>query len=175
MEILRRLIENVDSGTRCVLATVVAAHGSAPRGQGARMLLRADGGREGTVGGGEVEGEVLRAAQGMLAGGPAGRVIEMPTNCGGTVTVMLERFGPQRRLLVVGAGHVGRALALAAAHAGYRVTLASPGGAERPEGAGVTVFGAALFEPVPRIRHLVAESARGGIEGMANEGKIPCC
>ncbi len=46
------------------------------------------------------------------------------------MTVMLEKFAPQRRLLVVGAGHVGRALARAASHAGYRVALTSPGGPE---------------------------------------------
>ncbi len=134
MEILRQLIESVEAGARCVLATVVVAHGSAPRGQGARLLVRADGTRHGTVGGGEVEGEVLVAAQAMFAGGPAGRVLEMSTNCGGTVTVMLERFGPQRQLLVVGAGHVGVALATAGARAGYRVTVASPGGTERLAG-----------------------------------------
>jgi xanthine dehydrogenase accessory factor len=134
MRILRRLIESVDAGASCVLATVVAAHGSAPRGQGARQLVLADGTREGTVGGGEVEAAVLAAAREMLAGGPGGRVLEMPTNCGGTVTVMLERFSPARRVLVVGAGHVGAALARAAAHAGFRVTVASSSGTERLAG-----------------------------------------
>ncbi len=131
MEILRRLIESVDSGGSCVLATVVVAHGSAPRGAGARLLVRGDRSREGTVGGGEVEREVLAAAQAMLAGGPGERVLEIPTNCGGTVTVMLERFGPHRRLLIIGAGHVGAALATAGAQAGFHITLASHSGVER--------------------------------------------
>jgi len=134
MEILRQLIESVDSGGSCVLATVVAVHGSAPRGAGARLLIRGDGSREGTVGGGEVEGEVLAAAGAMLAGGPAARVLEMDTGCGGTVAVMLERFAPQRRMLVIGAGHVGAALAVTGARAGYCVTVASPGGTERLAG-----------------------------------------
>jgi xanthine dehydrogenase accessory factor len=67
----------------------------------------------------------------MLAAGASGRVVEKPINCGGTVTVMLEKFGPQRRLLVIGAGHVGAALATAGARAGYQVTVASSAAAER--------------------------------------------
>lgn len=130
MKVLRRLIESVDAGESCVLATVVAVTGSAPRRQGARLLLRAGGATDGTVGGGEVEAETLATARVMLAGGEPSRTLEMTTNCGGTVTVILERFGPPRRLLIVGAGHVGAALAVAGARVGYRVTVASPGGSE---------------------------------------------
>ncbi|HVN32740.1 MAG TPA: XdhC family protein [Thermoanaerobaculaceae bacterium] len=143
MNVLRRLIENVDAGTTCVLATVVQAKGSAPRRQGARLLLSASGTKDGTVGGGEVEAAVLDAAHGMLAGGLNAYTLEMPTNCGGTVMVMLERFGPHRRLVVVGAGHVGAALATAGARAGYQVTVASPTGVELRALAGVEIVAAA--------------------------------
>jgi xanthine dehydrogenase accessory factor len=131
MNILRRLIETVDSGTSCVLATVVKVDGSAPRREGTRLLLSSAGQREGTVGGGEVEGAVLETARAMLSDGPGTRVLEMPTGCGGVVAVLLEKFGPNRRLLVIGAGHVGSALAIAGARAGYSVTVASLGGVER--------------------------------------------
>jgi xanthine dehydrogenase accessory factor len=171
MEILRRLIESVDAGGRCILATVVAAHGSAPRGQGARMLVRADGTRDGTVGGGEVEAAVLAAAQTMLAGGPGGRVLEMPTNCGGAVTVMLERFSPARRLLVVGAGHVGVALASAGARAGFLVTVASSGGTERLAGVPgvetVTAASPAMLErwESPEATHVIVATGDAGADG----------
>ncbi len=49
--------------------------------------------------------------------------------CGGTATVMLEIVERAPRLLVVGAGHCGRALARAAAFTGWDVTVAD----ERPE------------------------------------------
>jgi xanthine dehydrogenase accessory factor len=144
MNVLRRLIETVDAGATCVLATVVQVHGSAPRRQGARLLLLADGTREGTVGGGEVEAAVLESARGMLAGGPNEHTLEMPTNCGGTVMVMLERFGPSRRLLIIGSGHVGAALAITGARAGYRVMVASPTAVERlAEVAGIETISAA--------------------------------
>ncbi len=134
MEVLRRLLQAVDEGDTCVLATVAGVRGSAPRKDAARLLVSRRGVRAGTVGGGEVEAAALAAAEQMLSGPDAPRLLEVATRCGGVVTVMLEKFAPQRRLLVVGAGHVGRALAASASHAGYRVTLASPGGPEPLDG-----------------------------------------
>jgi xanthine dehydrogenase accessory factor len=98
-------------------------------------------------------------------------VIEMPTNCGGTVTVMLERFGPQRRLLVVGAGHVGAALATAGARAGYQVTVASPGAADRLAGVGgiatVATAGPALLDgwEAPEATHVVIATGDASADG----------
>jgi xanthine dehydrogenase accessory factor len=130
MQVLRRLLQAVDEGDTCVLATVAGVTGSAPRKAGTRLVVSARGVRHGTVGGGEVETAALASAAEMLAGHDSSRTLEIATNCGGVVTLMLEKFSPQRRLLVVGAGHVGKAVARAGAHAGYRVTLAAP---ERPE------------------------------------------
>ena len=132
MQVLRRLLQAVDEGDTCVLATVAGVTGSAPRKAGTRLLVSARGVRRGTVGGGEVEAAALANAAEMLAGRDSGRTLEIATNCGGVVTLMLEKFSPQRRLLVVGAGHVGTAVARAGAHAGYRVTLAAPARPEPP-------------------------------------------
>ncbi len=123
MEVLRRLLQAVDEGDICVLATVAGARGSAPRKDAARLLVSARGLRIGTVGGGEVEAAALAAAAEMLAGPDGSRLFEIATNCGGVVTLMLEKFGSQRRLLIVGSGHVGQAVALAGSQSGYRVTL----------------------------------------------------
>jgi xanthine dehydrogenase accessory factor len=130
MQVLKRLLQAVDEGDTCILATVAGVKGSAPRKAGTRLLVSARGVRHGTVGGGEVEAAALTHATEMLAGHESSRTLEIATNCGGVVTLMLEKFSPQRRLLVVGAGHVGTAVARAGAHAGYRVTLAAP---SRPE------------------------------------------
>ncbi len=133
MEVLRRLLQAVDEGDTCVLATVASARGSAPRKDTARLLISARGLRVGTVGGGEVEAAATATAAEMLAGPDRPRVLEVATNCGGVVTVMLEKFAPQRRVLVVGAGHVGQAVARTAAHAGYRVTLVGAGAPRQPD------------------------------------------
>ena len=123
MEVLRRLLQAVDEGDTCVLATIAGARGSAPRKDAARLLVSARGLRIGTVGGGEIEAAALAGASEMLGGPDGSRLFEIATNCGGVVTVMLEKFGPRRGLLIVGAGHIGRAVAQAAAEAGYRVAV----------------------------------------------------
>ena len=78
------------------LATVTERHGSAPRSVGTRMLILPDGTAAGSIGGGELEGEVIRKAQYMLeAGEPAETEVKAALNadgmaCGGSVTVRLE-------------------------------------------------------------------------------------
>lgn len=114
-----------------MLATVVGVTGSAPRPPGARMLVRADGSTEGSTGGGEVEQAAIDEAQQMHGrGGASAQLLETGTDCGGKVSVFLERLDPARRLVIVGAGHVGKEVALLAARAGFSVTLLDPA----PEG-----------------------------------------
>ncbi len=135
MEILERLVRVCGGGGTAVLATVVRVVGSAPRHEGARMLVLPGGGTEGTVGGGEVEERSREAALEMLdAGRPRHRTVEVATQCGGRVEVFLELFGGARRLVVVGGGHVGAAVARLAATVGYRVTVVDPAGAPRLSG-----------------------------------------
>ena len=148
MDALRSLIAATDSGTVTVLATVIAVRGSAPRGPGARMLVDGSGHITGTVGGGEVETTACAAAAEMLAGGDTTRTLEVPTRCGGVATVFLERFGVPRRLVVVGAGHVGRAVVSAATSASFAVTVIDRSGAvELADSAGVRVLVLVATDP----------------------------
>ncbi len=57
-----RIRDAITAGERVALISVVAVQGSVPRGVGARILLRADGGFFGTIGGGALEHEALAAA-----------------------------------------------------------------------------------------------------------------
>lgn len=134
MNVLRQALEWVDAGRTCVLVTVVQAEGSAPRKHGARLVLASDGQQVGTVGGGEVEERALAEARGLLQSGDATRVVEQVATCGGTVGLFCEKLQPERRLVVVGAGHVGRAVAVAAAQAGFRVTVVAPSAPDRLAG-----------------------------------------
>jgi xanthine dehydrogenase accessory factor len=119
---------------RASLATVVAATGSTPRDTTARMLVLSDGTTRGTIGGGKFESLVIADARKLLEdhGLPFTRrydfVPEGPNAfgavCGGTATVLIEVLERSPRLLVVGGGHCGRALARAAAFSGYDVTVA---------------------------------------------------
>lgn len=114
-------------GQPCVLATVIGSRGSSPRKSGARMVVRPDGGITGTIGGGALEQEVILASQRALADGgePRTAVFKLDESfghaCGGELTVLIEPLGGMPRLVVCGAGHVGKALTHLAALAGFRV------------------------------------------------------
>ena len=83
-----------------VLAVIVSKEGSAPRGIGTKMLLTPDG-QTGTIGGGLLEADILRAGREMLAGTERFRLArfaltpertEETMACGGSVEVFLERL-----------------------------------------------------------------------------------
>ena len=115
-------------GTPAVLAIIVAAFGSTPQKTGAKMLVKADGSTAGTVGGGKVEAEVVQTALKVLQSGTP-RLLDLELTeaagylCGGHLRVYLEPVVSAPPLIIVGAGHVGLALAALAAFVGYRVTL----------------------------------------------------
>lgn len=169
---------------RLAMATVVSAVGSTPRETTARMLVLPDGSTRGTVGGGKFESLVIADAKRLLEdhGLPFTRDYAfVPTGensfgavCGGTVTVLLEIVEKAPRLLVVGGGHCGRALARAAAFTGYEVTVAD----EREEQLDPAAFpsGARLVHvkddysdlPLPRPEDFVAIVSRGHVtDGLA--------
>ena len=54
-------------GQSFVVATLFDKAGSAPRMAGAKMVVRPDGTIAGTIGGGRLEADAMRAAQGVLA------------------------------------------------------------------------------------------------------------
>jgi xanthine dehydrogenase accessory factor len=86
-----------------VRAVVVSCAGSCPREVGADMLVWADR-AEGTIGGGALEHDVIAASRTMIAApatkwqrevrayhlGP-----DLNQCCGGAVSILLERFGPE--------------------------------------------------------------------------------
>jgi xanthine dehydrogenase accessory factor len=88
-------------GRPAVLATIVGARGSTPRGIGSRMLIEPERGLTGTLGGGCGEAEVIDLAAEVLGSGQP-RVVRIdltedlltwsPAICGGTFEVLLERI-----------------------------------------------------------------------------------
>jgi xanthine dehydrogenase accessory factor len=124
--------------TPAVLAIIVAAFGSTPQKTGAKMLVKADGSTMGTVGGGKAEAEVVQAALKVLhAGKPRLLDLEMTEAagylCGGHLRIYLEPVVAAPPLIIVGAGHVGLALAALAGFVGFRVTLADDREVPLPE------------------------------------------
>jgi xanthine dehydrogenase accessory factor len=99
----RRILEEIvaasESNRPVVLATIVRAKGSTPRGVGSRMLIDPARGPIGTIGGGCGEAEVVNAARLALDDGQA-RLVRVdltddvysfsPAVCGGVFDVLLE-------------------------------------------------------------------------------------
>jgi len=120
-----------EQGVSVALATIITVVGSVPRHVGSKMLIRPDGTIIGTVGGGAMESLVVRDAQAALSDGAA-RTTSYTLNdirngdpgiCGGTVEVFIEPLFSRPTLLVIGCGHVGKALAELGKWTGYRVLV----------------------------------------------------
>ena len=130
-EIFGAIVSARESGQAVALTTVIRVSGSVPRHAGSKMLVWPDGRIVGTVGGGEMEARVVRDAQTALADNQS-RLVSYTLNdvnsgdpgiCGGTVEVFVEPLINAPTLLVIGCGHVGKALAELAQWLGYRVMV----------------------------------------------------
>lgn len=114
------------------LAQIVDSRGSTPR-HSAEMLIHQDGTTFGTIGGGMVERKVIDEAQqalrerkprlfhGRMARNGADAV---GSDCGGAMTVFISVHGLRPRLVLIGAGHVNRAIAQSAALLGFDIAVA---------------------------------------------------
>ena len=123
-------------------ARIARVQGSSPRDEGAEMFVTATA-LAGTIGGGQAEWQTLTRARDMLAQGEMRTQLDIALGpeigqcCGGRVSVELHRLGESQRaahlarienaqrphLLILGAGHVGRALAQVALTLPWRVIL----------------------------------------------------
>jgi xanthine dehydrogenase accessory factor len=119
------------------LCTVVRSQGSTPRHSTSKMLVYENGNFIGTVGGGELENRVFEEAMEALNDGQP-RLLEYnmadpkrgdPGVCGGTVEVFVEPILPAPTLVVIGGGHVGKAVAHLAKWLNFRVAVTD----DRPE------------------------------------------
>jgi xanthine dehydrogenase accessory factor len=135
--IFQLVTELESSGNAGALCTVIASKGSAPRRAGTKMLVYHDGSIAGTVGGGELENRVLSVAlEAISEGHPRTLTFTMsdptrgdPGVCGGQVEVYVEPILPAPILVVVGGGHVGKAVSHLANWLGFQVVVSD----DRPE------------------------------------------
>lgn len=131
------------SGQPAVLAMIVSAQDSSPRGAGSKMLVRMTGQIIGSIGGGAIEKIALETALEMLSrntptrlqqydltsGNAASIHTKTGMQCGGTVTVYFELVRPFDRLIIFGAGHIGTAIAPIAQACGFFISIVD----DRPE------------------------------------------
>jgi xanthine dehydrogenase accessory factor len=125
------LVHALQNNTPAALATVVKTIGSSPRAVGAKMLVYADGSIVGSVGGGEMELQVIAHAREVIRQGQA-RYLDFnlskpergdPMVCGGEMEIFVEPLISTPTLLIAGAGHVGAACAELGKFLGFRIVV----------------------------------------------------
>ncbi|QQS16990.1 MAG: EF2563 family selenium-dependent molybdenum hydroxylase system protein [Neisseriales bacterium] len=113
------------------LAVIVETKGSTPRHQ-AQMIVKTDGTIIGTIGGGMLERFVIKEAlEAIRLGEPrliSGNLSHHGTealhmDCGGSAKVLINVFGQSAQLVLVGGGHVNRAIAYLAHRLGFSITV----------------------------------------------------
>ena len=121
----------IESGGIGALCSIIESSGSTPRHAGSKMLVYEDGKFTGTVGGGEMENRVYKEAMQTIGDGKS-RLVSYsmvdpsrgdPGVCGGTVEIYIEPILPPPTLVVIGGGHVGKAVAHLAKWLGFRVAV----------------------------------------------------
>jgi xanthine dehydrogenase accessory factor len=140
-DLARQCIAQGETVARVTLSRV---RGSAPREEGATMLVTRDG-MAGSIGGGTLEWRALAQAQRGLSSGPSRSVTrhalgpDLGQCCGGHVELLTEIFDvtnfalwqeetlvKTRTLCLFGAGHVGKALVLVLAQTDLAVIWIDP-------------------------------------------------
>jgi Xanthine and CO dehydrogenases maturation factor, XdhC/CoxF family len=108
-----------DNGVAFAIATIISAEGSTPRNT-AKMIIQSDGSTSGTIGGGPLELYVIREAMAAIRDNRS-KVVEYNLNsdaqdgiemlCGGVIHIFMEVIAARPRVVMIGAGHVGTAIA----------------------------------------------------------------
>ncbi len=137
MNIYEEIVELQRKGMSGALCTILESHGSVPRHTGSKMLVKENGSLIGSVGGGEIENRVIKEAKLAMSDGKPRRLEYKLVNpaagdpgiCGGTAEVYVEPILPNPMVLVIGGGHVGKAVVHLAKWLGFRVVLSD----DRPE------------------------------------------
>jgi xanthine dehydrogenase accessory factor len=103
MRVWASILARLEEAPACVLVTVVAVEGSAPREVGARMVVDPDRRFHGTIGGGMLEYQAIEAAARDARTGRDGFRLErislgpdLGQCCGGRITLALETFSRAR-------------------------------------------------------------------------------
>jgi xanthine dehydrogenase accessory factor len=131
-DIYEEILMIKSEGGSAALATIISSEGSTPRETGAKMLIRENGAISGTIGGGSLEGQVIKEALKVireekprtfhydLTGKEAD---EIGMICGGILDVYIEPILPSPTVFIFGGGHISLFVSKISAMAGFRVVV----------------------------------------------------
>jgi len=135
MEIYELIAEKVRKDEKIAVVTIVGAKGSSPRGVGSMMVVDIQGKLlSGTIGGGLLEEKSKEEARLCIKKGiskltsysldkeaDGENVLDMI--CGGEADVFIQVLSKQKKLLIIGGGHIGLVLYKLASIVGFNVSV----------------------------------------------------
>lgn len=116
LKILSKTVKFMKEGKSLALVTVLDLGGSSPGQAGSQMIVLENGESYGTIGGGILERKVIdKALESLDRKEDVEAEIRLSEEdigmtCGGEVGILIQIYLPNPRLVIVGAGHVGKAL-----------------------------------------------------------------
>jgi len=129
MESIYQEIANCEKENKAVaLCVIISTTGSTPRKAGSKMLVYSNGSVSGSVGGGNLELQVIEDAKEVIKSGKVqvfdhNLITDHKMGCGGTAQVYIEPINRRINLYIFGAGHIGNRLARMASKLNFNVTL----------------------------------------------------
>ena len=132
LDIYEEIVKLKKAGKSAAVATVISAKGSTPREEGSKMLVRTDGSIVGSIGGGNLEALVQKAALEIIASGKAQTLhydlsekdaAEVGMICGGITDILIEPIIPAPMLYIFGAGHISIPLSIIGKMLDFAVTV----------------------------------------------------
>ena len=138
MNIVKKILELYESNMAFVIATVIESKGSAPGKSGFKIIVDSQGNTYGTVGGGEIEFEVIEHCKRLMSIGKNDvkkylltkkdvaveeNITVVPMMCNGNITIFYEVSGMKPEVYIFGGGHVGQALLRMLSSLGYHIKL----------------------------------------------------
>lgn len=131
MNIFKKAGELEEKNIPFALATIIEAKGSTPRNS-AKMIIKEDGSIIGTIGGGLAEAYIIEEGVKVIKNKES-KIVEYKLNssakdgihmlCGGNLRVFIEVIASRPKLMIIGGGHVGYALARLAEFINYEVIV----------------------------------------------------
>ena len=133
MDIYKEILDSQADGKSFILVTVVKTSGSTPRDSTAKMIVYPDRSIKGTIGGGNLENNVIADCLSMFDSKMSSQLNtyslfpngenETGMCCGGMVDVFMELHSKPKSLIIFGAGHIGRELSKLAAGLNFMITV----------------------------------------------------
>lgn len=128
MNIYQKIIEITEKRQSSALCIITQTQGSTPREKGAKMIVVENGTTYGTIGGGELEYDIIQKAKEAIKTNQIQTFsfalqAEFKMACGGKVDIYIEPIIPNNKLIIFGAGHISKILTKLAIKADFDVTV----------------------------------------------------